>query len=84
MKDQYGNSSKTTFTIDKTVPKIVMNSVSGGKTVTITETNLSSKTVTLNGKTITWPSGNKFTKKGTYLITATDKAGHKSTYSFKI
>lgn len=84
VKDQYSNSSKTTFTIDETAPKIVVKSVSGGKTVTIIETNLSSKTVKLNGKTIAWASGNKFTKKGAYVIIVTDKACNRTTSKFSI
>ena len=48
--------------------------------VAITETNLLSKAVTRNGRTITWPSTGKFTSKGTYIFTVKDKAGNVSTF----
>ncbi|OPJ64379.1 Ig-like domain-containing protein [Clostridium oryzae] len=82
--DAAGNTTTVVFTIDKTAPKITINRVKSSMVVTVTEANLMSKTVTLNGKKIAWPRKNKFTKKGAYIVTVTDKVGHKVARSFKI
>lgn len=82
VKDPYGHSTTVTFTVDKTAPKIKAKKVKGGVSVTVTEANLSAETVTLNGKKIAW-SG-KYTKKGSYTVTVSDKAGHKSVSRFEI
>lgn len=93
VKDKLGNSVKREFTIDKTAPVITVKTsqkgdsgktVKKGKTVSIREVNLLSKTVTLNGKKITWPKDSTFTGAGSYVITVTDQAKHKTTYHFKI
>ena len=84
VKDELGSSINSVFTIDKTVPVITMKASKKGKTVSIQETNLSSKTVTLNGKKIAWPKNNTFTKAGSYVVTVTDQAKHKTQYQFKI
>lgn len=87
-------ASKNINNIDKTPPKIIAktnNKVlkNGGKakkavSVKITDQNISSKIAAKNGKKISWPKNNKFSKKGKYLITATDKAGNKTKYKFSI
>jgi hypothetical protein len=82
--DQNGLTSKAAFTVDRTAPKITAKRVKSSVAVTVTEANLLSKTVTLNGKKIAWSRGGKFTAKGKYVITVTDKAGHKTGLRFKI
>jgi hypothetical protein len=80
-----GKATKTVkvSNIDKTKPTI---NVSKGHrvTVTVSDTNLKSKSVKLNGKAISWPKNNIFTSKGSYSITASDKAGNISSASFSI
>lgn len=83
-KNQKGLITKSTFTVDTKAPKITAKRVKGKVTIKVTETNLSTKTVTKNGKKYVWPNSGKFTAKGKYTITATDKAGHKTKYTFKI
>ncbi len=95
LKDKSGSTGTFSFTIDCTLPtisvknssgKAVANkgSASGSATISCSDTNLSSHSITLNGKTITWPSNGKITQKGTYAINATDKAGNNSTFTFKV
>lgn len=93
VKDKLGNSVIREFTIDKTAPVITVKTsqkgdtvktVKKGKIVSIREVNLLSKTVTLNGKKITWPKDSTFTGAGSYVITVTDQAKHKTTYHFII
>lgn len=96
VKDTYGNFSTFTFTIDKTSPVITGKAASGAAvfndgtssessvTITITEKNLASKSVTKNGAAMSWPSGSKFTAEGVYVVTVTDKAGTLSTFTFTI
>jgi hypothetical protein len=95
VKDKAGNITIFTFTIDKTAPKIIVKNSSGttianngsasrSASITVTETNISTKKITKNGSTISWPSTNRVTSKGTYIITVTDKAGNKSTFSFRV
>jgi hypothetical protein len=94
-KDKASLTTVFTFTIDKTSPKITVKNPSGkviaskgsskgGTALSYSEANYSSKSITLNGKRITWPSKNKVTAKGTYVITVTDKAANKSTFTFKV
>jgi hypothetical protein len=90
-----GNVTTVKFTIDKIKPTITVRNASntiianGGTskttvTVICRDTNLKSKTAKLNGKTIAWPSNNKFSARGTYTITATDKAANRKSFTFKI
>jgi len=94
-KDKYSRISTFTFTIDKTAPKITVKNLSGtvvakggsskgGATFSYSDTNYSSKSITKNGIKITWPTSNKVTSKGTYIIVVTDKAGNKSSFTFKV
>jgi hypothetical protein len=90
--DNDGNKvTKTVYinNIDKTKPTIKVSIGNGhhttGKvTVTASDTNLKSKSITLNGKAISWSSNNTFAATGNYVVTATDKAGNTSTASFSI
>ena len=82
--DPYGKVTKKAFAIDKTAPKITAKRGRNSVTVTVTEVNPSALTVTRNGKKLAWPRNNQFAKKGSYTVTATDKAGNKTTYRFKI
>ncbi|WP_207706987.1 hypothetical protein, partial [Alkalibaculum sporogenes] len=95
IKDKAGNSATFTFTIDKTKPKIVAKSPTGTtytngqyvKTdakVTYSDTNYSSRSVTQNGKTISWPTDSTFKTDGKYIITIKDKAGNSATFTFTI
>jgi Listeria/Bacterioides repeat len=84
VKDKNGLISKATFTVDRTAPKITAKRVKGSVTIAVTEANLLAETVTINGKKLAWPRGGKFTAKGKYAITVTDKAGHKTGFGFKI
>ncbi|MDR3643782.1 MAG: hypothetical protein P4M02_01755, partial [Clostridia bacterium] len=59
-------------------------SAAGSATISYADTNYSSRSITLNGKAVAWPSANKVTTKGTYVVTVTDKAGNKSTFTFKV
>jgi len=81
--------------IDKTLPliriknsvgKIISKNGSARKSATIyaTDTNLLKKTVTKNKKAFKWPSKNKLTIKGSYVVTCIDKAGNSSKFAFKI
>ncbi len=95
VNDKAGNKTTVVFTIDKTVPKITVKTLSskaitsgssskGGATFSYSETNFLSKTITINGKGISWPTSNKVTTKGTYVISVSDKAGNKSSFTFKV
>ncbi|WP_193708449.1 N-acetylglucosaminidase [Alkalibaculum sporogenes] len=95
IKDKAGNVNTFTFTIDKTKPKIVAKSTTGtnytnGKfvktntKVTYTDANYSSRAVTHNGKSITWPTDSVFKTNGKYIITIKDKAGNVNTFTFTI
>ncbi|MPW27185.1 S8 family serine peptidase, partial [Alkalibaculum sp. M08DMB] len=85
-----GNKTDFTFTIDKTKPKIVAKSPTGttytngqyvktDTVVTYSDTNYSSRSVTQNGKTISWPTDSTFKTDGKYIITIKDKAGNSAT-----
>lgn len=84
--DQGGNTSKIQFRIDTTKPVIkgVVNGKTYKKTCTIKFSDSGSgiKKATLNGKSI--KTGKKVTKKGSYTLVVTDKAGNSKTVKFKI
>lgn len=91
--DSDGNTVTKTVTIsniDKTAPVIKAtvqnnNYINSNVIVTLcSDANLSSKTVTRNNVSCPWPSNNTFTSDGTYVITAADKAGNITKYSFRI
>jgi M6 family metalloprotease-like protein len=93
--DKAGNVSTLVFVIDLVKPVISVKNLSGktissygtaysGAIVTVAESNLYSKTAKVGTKTITWPTTNKFTTKGTYTITAVDKAGNTTVFKFYI
>lgn len=91
-----GNSTSFVFVIDRAKPVITAKNAAGtavatnayvntaGVTVAITDKNAVTQSVTRNGATMSWPSGNKFTLEGRYIITAKDKAGNTATYIFTI
>lgn len=94
--DEAGNKSTKKVTIkniDKAAPVIKVKDGSG-KTVKkngtvkkkaslfVSDTNLQSKEIKLNGKKLRWTS--KVSKKGTYVVTAKDKAGNSSSFKFKV
>jgi hypothetical protein len=84
-KTANGKTTKVSFVIDTTKPKI--SGVASGKTYKSARTIKFSdkyevKSATLNGKKIS--SGKKVSKKGSYKLVVTDKAGNKNTIKFKI
>lgn len=83
--DFSGNKSVVTFTYDKTKP--VVKGVANGKTYKKACTIKFSdkygiKSAKLNGKTI--KTNKKVSKKGSYTLKVTDKAGNTATVKFKI
>lgn len=84
--DQNGNNSSINFRIDITKPAV--SGVANGKTyknartIKFSDTGSGIKKASLNGKTV--KSGQKITKKGSYTLAVTDKAGNKKTVKFKI
>lgn len=86
--DNLGNDTTATasFTIDKTPPSIAVSGVLNGNTyndpvtplITVTDNNLDTKTITLNGSPFV--SGTKIDTAGDYTlhVEATDKAGNAS------
>ncbi|MDD6208046.1 MAG: hypothetical protein PUB10_05960 [Clostridiales bacterium] len=83
--DVNGKTAKISFVIDKTKPTV--KGVASGKTYKTAKTIKYSdkygvKSATLNGKKIT--SGKKVSKKGSYKLVVTDKAGNKNVVNFKI
>ncbi len=83
--DVNGKSTKITFVIDKTKP--VVKGVVNGKTYTSAKQikfsdKFGVKSATLNGKKFS--SGSKVSKKGTYRLVVTDKAGNQNIVKFKI
>ncbi len=83
------------FTIDKTLPVIVATDSSSTKisnkgltnksvTVTVSDTNLSAKSVKKDNAAITWPADNTFTDDGVYTISASDSAGNAVSQTFTI
>lgn len=93
-KDKIGNSVSITITVDRTAPVVTVKTkakkvlANGGETneaevtATITDSGKYTKSVTKDGVNISFPS--KFTAEGTYIITATDTAGNKTTFKFVI
>jgi len=80
-----GKTTKVSFVIDKTRPKV--SGVANGKTYKAAKTIKYSdkygvKKATLNGKKIS--SGKKVSKKGSYKLVVTDKAGNQTVVKFKI
>lgn len=84
--DKGGGSSKLKFRIDTTKPSV--SGVTNGKTykkactIKFSDKGSGVKSAALNGKKIS--SGKKVTKKGSYTLVVTDKAGNKKTVKFKI
>lgn len=83
--DVNGKSAKVSFVIDKTNPTV--KGVAKGKTYTLARTIKFSdkygiKKATLNGKKISF--GKKISKKGSYTLVVTDKAGNRTVVKFKI
>jgi hypothetical protein len=93
-KDTAGNTSTLKFTIDKTLPTITAkvgsktlksgSSTKSNVVLTVTETNVGSKTVTRGGAAFTWPANNTFTAEGAYVVKVTDRSGNAVTFSFNI
>ncbi len=94
-EDEAGNVTTRSFKVDKTKPVITVKTTDGKTvaansyqkltaTVTVTDTNFSTKTVKKNGVAITWPSANAFSADGQYAVTATDKAGNVATFTFTV
>ncbi len=83
-KDKKGNTTTTTFVIDKTAPTIT--GVEEGKyytaPVTATVTDKTALVITLNGKD--YVSGTEIAEDGSYTLVATDAAGNKSEVSFVV
>lgn len=92
VSDKAGNKASLNVkvsNIDKTKPSIKVSIGNGRKTnksvtVTVSDSNLKAKSVKLNGKSIAWPGNSTFTAKGSYSVTAQDKAGNVSTASFQL
>lgn len=83
-KDEAGNSTTVTFTIDRTKP--VITGVTDGSyynydvTPIITDNNLKNATLKFNGSHIkSYKVGDTLTEEGTYTLVATDLAMNKST-----
>lgn len=84
--DVNGNISEIRFRIDTTKPA-VSGAVNGktyksARTIRFSDKGSGIKKAVLNGKTI--KSGKTVSKKGSYTLTVTDKAGNKKTVKFKI
>jgi hypothetical protein len=84
-KTANGKTTKVSFVIDTTKPKV--SGVASGKTYKSARTIKFSdkygvKSATLNGKKIS--TGKKVSKKGSYKLVVTDKAGNKNIVKFKI
>ena len=92
VSDSAGNTSKATIKvtqIDKSAPQItgVTNEgvYSGKVTPKVTDANLDKITLKKDGVEQTnWQNEQEITEEGSYEITATDKAGNSTTYSFTI
>lgn len=85
VQDKAGNQSTVSFQYDKTAPTVtgVKNNKTYKKSVTIKVKDKNGvKSITLNGKKI--KSGKKVSKKGSYKLVVTDKAGNVKTIKFKI
>ncbi len=83
--DKAGRTAELSFTIDKTGP--VINGVANNgiyntvPTITVTETNLDTVVITKDGQPFTGDLAD-IKEDGTYVITATDKAGNTATVTF--
>lgn len=84
-----GKSIQVTFTIDKTAP--VINGVEDGKyynnlvVIEVEDVNIDAMILTKDGEEISFANGiTSLTEDGSYQITANDKAGNETSYSFVI
>lgn len=94
VKDKIKNKVTIAFIIDKSAPKITAKAkktvANGGAvkdsrvTVSISDLISFTKSATLNGKAVSWPSKGRFTAEGVYTITARDSLSHSSTFTFII
>ena len=84
IQDKAGNTTGTTFTIDKTQPTWAWTTswtyISGNITITFTDTNIS--WATINGNPFS--SGTIFSTEGTYICIITDLAGNSTWVTFTI
>lgn len=84
--DINGNSSKINFRIDTTKPTVKgvsdSKTYSGSRTIKFSDKGSGIKSAKLNSKSI--KSGTVVSKKGSYTLVVTDKAGNKKTIKFKI
>ncbi len=84
--DINGNKSTIRFFIDTTKPSVsgAVNgkTYTGARTIKFSDKGSGIQKAALNGKTI--KSGTKVSKKGSYTLVVTDKAGNKKTVKFKI
>ncbi len=84
--DVNGNSSKISFRIDTTKPSVKgvadNKAYSGSRTIKYSDKGSGIKNAKLNDKSI--KSGTVVSKKGSYTLVVTDKAGNKKTIKFKI
>lgn len=91
--DRLGRTRTFSFTIDFTAPAIRGRTsgatvIDGGiyryVTISVSEKYLSKKSATKNGVSIRWPGGSRFSASGAYTVTAVDKAGNSSSFSFTV
>ena len=93
--DLAGHSATLRFAIDRAKPVIRATKESGAAlkagamvngqiTVTVTDTTLSSRKITRNGRSYAWPEGGMLRADGAYVVTARDKLGNASTLRFTI
>jgi hypothetical protein len=79
-----GKTCTISVIIDVTPPRVTFNKGQKYTTLQYYDANYSSKTLTLNGKKVAWPSNGHVSKKGAYKATVTDKAGNSKSVTFKI
>lgn len=79
-----GKTCRLVVIIDNTAPKVSIAKKSGYFLLQYSDTNYSGKTLTLNGKKISWPGNGRVTTKGAYVATVYDKAGNGKAIAFKI
>ena len=95
--DKSKNKLSFTFTMDKKAPAVTATTKAKKKlsnngatneayvTVSISDANKKySKSVTKDGKGISYPSNGKFSSEGVYIVTAKDAAGNRTTFRFVI
>lgn len=83
--DKVGNTLTVKFKIDKKKPTCSVKNkatVKRGTTLKVADKDSGVKKLTLNKKKI--KNNYKLSKKGSYTLTATDKAGNKLTVKFKV